>query len=625
MTLNGPVAVAIGWALLHLLWQGTIVAAILGAALALMERRSANARYLVSCSALALLLVLGIATAVRAYEPVTTRTTNLAATQSITEASRGADVLVRTERTGRPLPSAFTDQILATARQALPSIVLVWLIGVALLSSRLMMTWLRTQRLARHAARAANDEWHRVVARLASAMRLRRVVRLVESAAIEVPSVIGWLRPVILLPASTVTGLAPRQIEMVLAHELAHIRRHDFFINLLQAVVETLMFYHPAVWWMSRRVRIERENCCDDLAVAVCGDAIQYARALARLEELRASAPEIAMAANGGALMARIRRIAGSRAESIGLGSRWAAAVAMLSILAIAIAVPSLPALAQREEPKPAKKAETPKKSETVVEVRETRDSDDSDDPDPDYGTPEAEAPEVTPPVPPMPPGHAVHVAPLAPMAPFAPMAPGMPAPMAMVAPVPPVPPTPTPAPMAMVAVMAGDFAFDFDGNDSPHHAEPDRPLDSAGRLTVDELISLRAVNVTPDYIRSMRELFPGLTIRGVISLRAVHVTPEFIREMRSAGFDVKTSREATSLAATGVTAEWMHEMKAAGVEIHTAREATSLRAVGVTPDLVRKLAKAGYTNLTARELTRLAAAGVNDDFIRDMEQYRKK
>src|SRR5213075_1678041 len=140
----------------------------------------------------------------------------------------------------------------------------------------------------------------------AHAMRLRRAVKLVESAAVEVPAVISWLRPVVLLPASTLTGLAPKQIEMVLAHELAHIRRHDFLVNILQAVVETLMFYHPAVWWMSRRLRIERENCCDDLAVAVCGDALQYARALTRLEELRGG-PRIALAANGGSLLTRVR------------------------------------------------------------------------------------------------------------------------------------------------------------------------------------------------------------------------------------------------------------------------------------------------------------------------------
>jgi beta-lactamase regulating signal transducer with metallopeptidase domain len=276
---------------------------------------------------------------------------------------------------------SFRDRAIAAAAAAqrwLPAIVAIWLAGVIVLSSRLLFSWARARRLVLRGGEDASAQWQRAAQRLSDALGLRRAVRLVESAAVEVPSVIGWLRPIVLLPASTLTGLAPRQLEMVLAHELAHIRRHDFFINLLQAVVETLMFYHPAVWWMSRQVRVERENCCDDLAVAVCGDAIQYARALARLEELRADAPEVAMAANGGSLLARIRRIAGARAESIGLGSRWAAAVAMLSIVAIIVAIPSLPALAQREES--AKKAEAPKKASTVVEVTEKQVTPEADD-----------------------------------------------------------------------------------------------------------------------------------------------------------------------------------------------------------------------------------------------------
>ena len=91
-----------------------------------------------------------------------------------------------------------------------------------------------------------------------------------------------------LLPASALAGLSPQQLEAILAHELAHIRRHDYLVNLLQTLVETLLFYHPAVWWLSRRIRIERENCCDDLAVSLCGDPVAYAKALADLEELRA-------------------------------------------------------------------------------------------------------------------------------------------------------------------------------------------------------------------------------------------------------------------------------------------------------------------------------------------------
>ena len=104
---------------------------------------------------------------------------------------------------------------------------------------------------------------------------------------VDVPTVIGWLKPVVLLPASALAGLSPNQVEAILAHELAHIRRHDYLVNLLQTLVETLLFYHPAVWWLSRRIRAERENCCDDLAVSLCGDPVAYAAALAELEDLR--------------------------------------------------------------------------------------------------------------------------------------------------------------------------------------------------------------------------------------------------------------------------------------------------------------------------------------------------
>jgi len=582
MSLNGPVAEAIGWALLHLIWQGAVVAAILAAVLALLDRRSANARYVASCAALALLLILGVATGIRAYEPRSAAATPPPFVQTLVMNTEGGGMAAALQGS---IP--ITDRLLATARHSLPSVVMVWLIGVALLSSRLLMTWLKTQRLARGDARASNDEWHRMVTRLANAMQLRRAVRLVESAAVEVPAVIGWLRPIILLPASTLTGLAPRQIEMVLAHELAHIRRHDFFVNLLQAVVETLMFYHPAVWWMSHRVRIERENCCDDLAVAVCGDAIQYARALARLEELRA--PEIAMAANGGSLLDRIRRIAGSRAESIGLGSRWTAAVAMLSIVALIVAVPSLPALAQREEaPKKTAEAKAAKPATTVVEVSETPVAADADDVDVDVDV-EDDTPAIAP-IPPAPPVPHVHPVPLAPMVHVTPMAvPPTPA-LAPLAPGQPAPPTPP----AFTFAMAGDTAWEeFETGD--RHA-PDEPIDGSRKLTVDELIHLRATGVTPEYIKTMRELFPGLTVRNVSSLKAVGVTPE-----------------------------WLREMKDAGVAVKSVKDATRLRAVGVTADFVRRMAKAGYANLSVNDLTRLAAAGVNEDFIREMEQYRKK
>ena len=123
--------------------------------------------------------------------------------------------------------------------------------------------------------------------RLSRRLHIAAPITLLESTLVDVPTVIGWLKPVVLLPASALAALSPQQLEAILAHELAHIRRHDYLVNLLQTLVETLLFYHPAVWWLSRRIRIERENCCDDLAVSLCGDPVAYASALADLEALR--------------------------------------------------------------------------------------------------------------------------------------------------------------------------------------------------------------------------------------------------------------------------------------------------------------------------------------------------
>ncbi|HEV7239751.1 MAG TPA: M56 family metallopeptidase [Thermoanaerobaculia bacterium] len=623
--LTGPLAQAIGWALLHLLWQATIVAGILAAVLALMKRQSANTRYVVSCGALALVFAMFVATTIRAYDPA-------AEPIAITSEGAATPATMKVPLTQLPVLIAesaaegLRDRALAaavSARNKLPSIVAIWLAGVVLLSARLLVSWMRAKRLIHHGTRPASNEWQRIAAHLSNALGLRRAVTLLESAAVEVPSVIGSLRPIILLPASALTGMTPEQIEMVLAHEMAHIRRHDFLINLLQALVETLMFYHPAVWWMSRRVRIERENCCDDLAVAVCGNPIQYARALTRLEELRGSALSVVVAANGGSLLERIRRIAAGRAEGTTSSSRWAAAVAMLSILIIAIAVPSLPALAERQEKK--KTEDTAKKAEAKVEVVEAReDAAAPDDPDVDIepdvdwdydyeydhdpGDFTPEPPDV--PLPVIPPYPPVAIRSLTPR------------PMVAIAPmaiVPPVPGVPTPAPdapMAMAAIAAHDFEFEYEHDTDE---TKDRELGSGGKLTVDELISLRASGVTPEYVNTMRGFFPGLTLRQVTSLSAMGVNAAFIKEMRDSGFDVKTAREATSLKAVGVTPEYVKDMRAAGFQITSARDASSMAAVGVTPEYVREMRAAGFEIKTAKDATSMKAVGVTPEYVQQM------
>jgi beta-lactamase regulating signal transducer with metallopeptidase domain len=582
--LTAPLAQAVGWALLHLLWQATIVAAILAAALTLLKRHSANTRYAVSCAALTLVFTMFIATAYRAYEPAATPVHGAPAADT--------EKMVPVTQVPVLLAAAATEswrdraiEAAAAAQRWLPAIVAIWLAGVIVLSSRLLVSWARARHLVHRGGNDASAQWQHAARRLSDALGLRRAVRLVESAAVEVPSVIGSLRPVVLLPASTLTGMTPEQIEMVLAHELAHIRRHDFFVNLLQAMVETLMFYHPAVWWMSRRVRIERENCCDDLAVAVCGNPLQYARALTRLEELRSHAPAISVAANGGSLIDRIRRLVAERAESTASTSRWAAAIAMLSIVLIAVAVPSLPALADREEKKeqPAKttqEAKQPAKTEVEVE-----------DPAPEAAIAEVDEQDNA--------GEPIHIGihELPVVAPAVPPIPAAPRPMraSRVLPSPAI--AAAVAPVAEVAALAMVDAWDrVTIDDENRGGSRDTKYGKNGKLSVEELIQLRNAGVTPSYIDKMRSVFPDITLGQIVSLGHMGVTSEYIANMRAAGVEIKTSSDAKRLA-----------------------------AMGVTTDFVKKLAAAGYSNLSVSELTRLAAAGVDEDFIREMSKYRDK
>src|SRR3989441_361145 len=246
---------ALGWALVDSLWQDALAAAGLAALLALVPVRAARIRYAFATLTLALMLALPLATAVR-----------LSGTSP-----QISDVVTATSPVTPAAPVA--DRIRAALEPALPWVVFVWFGGVVALSLRLASGWLVTRQLGRVGTSSVPDACREAVARLAARLRIRRPLRVLESAVVQVPAVIGWLRPVILLPASALTGLTPLQLDALLAHELAHVRRYDYLVNLIQSAIETLLFYHPAVWWASQQVREEREHCCDDLAVGVCGDA----------------------------------------------------------------------------------------------------------------------------------------------------------------------------------------------------------------------------------------------------------------------------------------------------------------------------------------------------------------
>src|SRR5262245_57599365 len=309
----------LGWTLIHFTWQGALVALSLAGVLRMLRGSSTNTRYTAACVALLLMSSLPLFTITIIGLSAPYKTASGPPHQFAAQPSsqpqpveiEPAIVLTQTDiASASPRPWLYIRP--APITPLLPWMILLWLLGVVFFSLRLVGGWLYTQRLKSYGTRPLEEGWEQTLRRLCDRLRAPRPARLLESALVKVPMVIGWLRPVILLPASALTGLTAQQMEAIIAHELAHIRRHDYLINLLQSVVETLLFYHPAVWWVSLWIRHEREHCCDDLAVAVCGDALTYARALLEMEKLRAAGPQLAMAANGGSLMNRIRRLVGA-------------------------------------------------------------------------------------------------------------------------------------------------------------------------------------------------------------------------------------------------------------------------------------------------------------------------
>jgi TonB family protein len=198
-----------------------------------------------------------------------------------------------------------------------------------------LLEWRNVRLLTRLEVSPLTPAWQQRVQRLIGSLGVRTAVRAVQSARVHVPMVVGWLRPVILVPVSAMSGLTTWQLELILMHELAHVRRYDHLVNLLQVVIETLLFYHPVVRWVSRVMREEREHCCDDLVVARSGDALAYARALTELAGVQSLSLQTSVASDGGQLLARIRRLVGVRRPPR-VAAHWSIGV-MLATVAVSV------------------------------------------------------------------------------------------------------------------------------------------------------------------------------------------------------------------------------------------------------------------------------------------------
>ncbi len=309
--LDPSLARRLGWMLVHSIWEGVLIGGAFATLRFALRGRSANLRYV--AGSLCLALMLGAP----------------AATVLMWDTAEGPSATAPAAAAGQPAPApaqppesggipdfgnhagSFVERTAELISGLAPWLASFWLAGVGLCSVRLARAYRWTRQLRVSDYDIPDSALMAVLGDLRLRLGISRPVRLVHTAMVAVPTVIGWVRPLILLPAATLAGLTPGQVEALLAHELAHVRRWDYLVNACQCLLETLMFYHPVVWWISRCVREEREHCCDDLAVRACGSPLAYARALAALEESRAGAPDFALGATGGSLLHRIWRLLG--------------------------------------------------------------------------------------------------------------------------------------------------------------------------------------------------------------------------------------------------------------------------------------------------------------------------
>ena len=572
---------AFGWTLLHFLWQGAGLAALFAAANAVCRR--ATTRYALAVLTLTLMMAAPVITFIgmRQRIPAVPFGAHGASTSAV-KPVQGVSV---TARLSAPAPETRASQPAGVVW-----FVEAWFLGVVLLSLRTAGGVFVIERMRRKEVKPVGKKLYEKCVALQRRIGVERVIRYGECLRLDAPAVVGWFRPIVLLPVRAISSLTEGQIEAVIAHELAHIRRLDCFVNLFQIAAETLLFYHPAVWWVSQRIRTERENCCDDEAIAICGDKLNYARALTAIEEWR-TAPAMMMAANRGPLAERVLRLLGlsgasARTRIAGLGMSLVCLASALVAGNAFIAVGQA-AMAGGVFPKQIQE------SGSVIVIK----------PEP------ASAKE------------------------FSPQA---------------------AKPSGAAAKPQENREKEKDQqkpkDDSNRHESYLDAMEAAGfkNLSVDELISMKIQGVTPEYIKAVRELGFQPTPDELIGMRVQGITPEYIRDMRTVAANlsideligmkvqgislsyVKGMRdlglqpdadELIGMKVQGVTPEYIQELRATGLS-PSVDELMGMKVQGITEEYVKSLQAAGFKNLDSDELIGAKVQGITPEFI---EKARKR
>jgi beta-lactamase regulating signal transducer with metallopeptidase domain len=584
---------AAAWTLIHFCWQAVAIAAAYRLLAFALARRSAQTRYIAALALLILMLCFAVGTFAWQFR-------SEAAPASFTNSAShtAAPLAANFSRTTAPGTIATQLEPARLSLQALlPWIDGIWLLGVLALSIRSLGGWwyLRRLRLASIAEPPAAVQ--AAFQRISACLGLTRAVALRLSHAIDSPMTVGAMRAIVLLPLSAITSLGPDELEVVLAHELAHVRRADFFWNILQTIAETLFFFHPAVWWINSRIRHERELCCDDLALSVCPNPFTYASALYRLEEHRSHHLRLAMALDGHqsrrTLLMRISRILGEPMTRI--PSRrfrpFSLAAAVAGLVVLLVPVPHV--LAKLA---PQQSASAPVTAEVRVPVTVNTQTNTA------LQTAAASTAPVSVAI-----EQAVRSA------------------QTMK--------TQVASNLALSVVTATDGATSAPASQTdtqsapkpstqPHSDYIDRMKAAGYDVDLDKLIAMKIQDVTPEYAQAMSQAgFGKLSADDLIACKIQGVNPQTIAEMKKQGLEINSIHDAISFRIFQVTPEFISGMKAAGFEGLTSNQLIAMRVQGVTPEYAREL-KQKFPQVTADDLVKARIFRIDDEFIAQASKH---
>ncbi len=579
---------SLGWTLVHFCWQAAAIALVYWLTDAVLRKARSQTRYVLALGTMLLMLVSALATF--AYEETRGDTVLSSSSPAMVAIAStiSSDLAPLTKTAG-----ATTQPVLLPLSRFLPWLDVAWLLGVACLSTRTIGGWRLIHRLRQSALLQAPEVVHTNFVRLRERLGITRQVSLYISHHIQGPLAIGVVRSLVILPVSALMALSPEQLEAVLAHELAHVRRADYLWNLMQTMVETLLFFHPAVWWLGRRLRQQRELCCDDVAVQSCADPLVYATALLRLEERRSQRLSLAMALDGhrpwSGLSLRIARILGETNGEQGPRELVSIPLAVICAVFLLVLLPMPHLFAGLRNNMQAQTAPPAVSAPPVMDLS---------------------APVVS---------SIVHESPLAS----------------------PILPT---AQVALVRIAgngkgtgegagygAGYGSGGYSGNAeqaaagdaSAHKADYIDAMRSAGYdVDIDKYVAMKVQGITPEYAQAMAKVgFGKPSADDLIAMKVQGVTPEYVSDLRAAGMQPSSIGDLVSYRIFKVTPEFLTAMKAAGFDSIPPQKLVALRVQNVTPEYARTV-KQQYPNVTIDELIQLRIFHIDDAFIADAKRH---